>query len=124
MLHRIFFWITGALIEEARILFWRSVLWVCFITLTCAGIVGVMAVYLVFGLPATVVLIAALYALCVWLEGRTSYLGSGGHWLGDNGKPALPGPGIRALPPQGARQIARLSRALTTRPALPDRSRK
>ena len=69
------------------------VFWLCFITFTSAGIIRVMVVGIVFGLPAMFGVVFLLFLLCVWLEGRTPvYLDNDFLRLGGDGKPALPPP--------------------------------
>jgi hypothetical protein len=115
-LRKIIFWLTGASIEEARMLFWRGALWVCSTIFIGAIFLGLVAVYETFGLPAMWMAVFLLYLLYLWTEHRKPiYFGDGDDmlWLGDR-KPALPPPGKQSLPPPGARQVTG-----PRRPALP-----
>jgi hypothetical protein len=93
-LRKFIFWITGTSIEEARMLFWRGVVWVFFTTFVGGILFGIVAVYETFGLPAMWIAVFLLYLLYLWTEHRKPiYFGDGYDmlWLGDR-KPSLPPP--------------------------------
>jgi hypothetical protein len=88
---------------------------VCFTTFTAAILLGIVAVYETFGLPAMWIAVLLLYLLYLWTEHRKPiYFGGGDDmlWLGDR-KPTLPPPGKPQLPPPGARQINQANTAIT-----------
>jgi hypothetical protein len=113
-LRKIILWITGTSIEEARMLFWRGVFWVCSATFIGGILLGLVAVYEQFGMAAMWLAVLLLYLLYLWTEHRKPiYFGGGDDmlWL-DGRKPTLPPPGKPQLPPSGAPQIGRASSAV------------
>jgi hypothetical protein len=128
-LRKIIVWITGTSIEEVRMAFWRGVFWVCFYVATGAVLLGVVAVYNMFGMAAMYAVVFLIVLLAIWTERRRPiYFGDGSEFGLDLGgdTPTLPPPGKQALPAPGAPQISMSKPALTTRqrPALPKRSPK
>jgi hypothetical protein len=112
-LGKIIFWITGTSIEEAGMLFCRGALWVLFTAPIAAILLGLVAVYNEYGLPAMYGAVALLYLLYLGMQrGSSGYLDDGSMWLG--GDKALPPPGKQRLPRPGPPQIGRASTAVAS----------
>jgi hypothetical protein len=117
-LGKIIFWITGTSIEEAGMLFCRGALWVLFTAPIAAILLGLVAVYNEYGLPAMYGAVALLYLLYLGMQRRSSSYLDARDAFG-NGPPRLPPPGKQRLPARGPRPITR-----SQRPALPGREAK
>jgi hypothetical protein len=100
----------------------RIVFWVRFYIIVFGALIGIMLIGNFFGLAAMAAVVFLLFLCALRMEGSAAVY-RGDDWLGS--EPRLPPPGKQALPPPGARQIARSNQALTKhRPALPKRSPK
>jgi hypothetical protein len=105
---------------------WRRIAFYTWVyTATAAVLLGLVAIYDAFGLPAMCGMIFLLFILYLRLQRRAPLYFEGEMLqLGGDLPPSLPPPGAQALPPPGRQaQIGGANQALTKhRPALPKRS--
>jgi hypothetical protein len=112
---------------DARTLLWRAFFWLYVTIFITAALLGLVAVYNIFGLPLMYAVVFILFLLCLRLEPRTpSHFEGEPLVLGGDRPPSPPPPAQPASPAPGTPRLGRSSMAVTTkhRPALPKSSPK